>query len=945
MNNLWFVLLLCPLLCIGQSEHKPLPPNKEAIIDSLSNGLQYIIHPIAGDKVEFRLLINAGSLQELPEERGAAHFLEHMLFQHSEDFPNGKIVDSIRTSGYVFGRDINAYTNYDRTQFEISFLNNNQQHLALHILRNILAKAEFREQDLQKERRIITQEIRDYGPEKLFTKVKLAGSSYVDRMPLGTEADIQKLTVKALAAFYKKWYSPANATLIVTGDVNLAQVIAAINKLYAEIPRAKYANRRQHMDSFHPNYTQQFYQEEDLKRATNRLEIIQFASTNKLENEADFKNQLIEQLYKAFIYQKIAQSKSKAQYHSSWYLPQQNEHSFAIAGKSEEALLDQLSQLASFISTLHTIGISATELENLKTAHLKRLAAAPQQLAAATLANYYVDQVAVGHQYIHPRDELALTNQILPEITAADFQQLHQKIWFSNPNKRLFLLSYSPALFQFSGIKKLDAAWEKGLHTRLNFSKKTKTPTDTSAKKTHHWSQLPAIPLPTQAYIKQEVYYPTIDATEITLSNGLRIAIRPTSDKHQNIVCSFATRGGLEMVPDPLFPYFQDASYFIGESWIKGLSQDEARDFESQKEISSLVSISGHATVLNTLSNRADLDDALQWTYRKLYAYEKPKADFKAYIKAEIAKAKIKQGKSDTAPYPSFDLEQKINAYKAQSRRFRGLQTEEEWKAVNLDHIFELYELQVSKANEAYILIAGPVEVAEVKQKALRYFGQIPPLASAKKPNTLAEAIEKRAYGITNPLKKEKTNSYTALDQNEETERVAAALIFKGKIEPNLKAYFIAQLLNEHFKNNFMEHSREKKGLLYSPYFSLEVHLYPRPKTCLTINFTAQKSDIALLEELAARLAQKLQTVAIDPQTLAALKTTILHNEMALLKDASPMVWVNSLRENYLNYGSISDLNAAAYILESITATDVKQVAETMFPIDQPAKLILDKEN
>ncbi|MDR0195432.1 MAG: insulinase family protein, partial [Myroides sp.] len=132
----FFASVLCPLLAVGQSTFSDLPKANKAIYGTLDNGLNYIIHPIPQQKTEYRLVLNVGSLQERDDEKGFAHFLEHMIFNGSDDFPGRQAIDTLQRLGYQFGRDINAYTTYERTVYDLSLLDIRQQDLAINILGN-----------------------------------------------------------------------------------------------------------------------------------------------------------------------------------------------------------------------------------------------------------------------------------------------------------------------------------------------------------------------------------------------------------------------------------------------------------------------------------------------------------------------------------------------------------------------------------------------------------------------------------------------------------------------------------------------------------------------------------------------------------------------------------------------------------------------------------------
>lgn len=271
-------LLLCPLFIWGQRSLNALPQAEQAVYGQLENGLNYIIHPTAQQKTEYRLVLNVGSLQEKDNEQGYAHFLEHMLFNGSTDFPNRQMVDTLQRLGYRFGRDINAYTTYERTVYELSLLNPNQQDLAIHILANFLGKATLSVDEIEKEKKIVIQEIRDFGTASTFDAKKLEGSAHANRLPISSEKQIQTLDPDRLTAFYKQWYNPTLATVIITGNTNPKAAIQQIETYFSAFKGNDALDREQSKDTFYPIFDSRFVRTDKKQSKANTLEILRFTT-------------------------------------------------------------------------------------------------------------------------------------------------------------------------------------------------------------------------------------------------------------------------------------------------------------------------------------------------------------------------------------------------------------------------------------------------------------------------------------------------------------------------------------------------------------------------------------------------------------------------------------------------------------------------------------------
>lgn len=314
---LFYLFLLCPFFCNRQSSFPEFPKETHLLIDSLDNGLHYILHPTTDSKTVCRLVLNIGSLQEENNEKGYAHFLEHMLFNGSEDFPGRKAIDTLQALGYRYGRDINAYTTYERTVYELSLLEPSQISLALSIFSNFLSKATLTDKDILKKKKIVIQEIKYFGPESPFSLKKLEGTPYAHRLPIAKERDILELDNERLRLFYQKWYSPSMTTVIVTGNVNPEKVAKDIQAYFGSKPRPLHSTDRQHnIRSFHPKFSNYFLADPDTTASYNTLEIIRFSSAPLVYNRETYRQQLTENLYQMFLRTKLKKAASTATYHS-----------------------------------------------------------------------------------------------------------------------------------------------------------------------------------------------------------------------------------------------------------------------------------------------------------------------------------------------------------------------------------------------------------------------------------------------------------------------------------------------------------------------------------------------------------------------------------------------------------------------------------------------------
>lgn len=223
-----FMAAICHSEGYAQEEPVKLPPG--TVEGRLGNGLHYLIlrNGTPASKAEFRLVMRVGSLQQTDTEGGCAHFLEHVAFGPSRHFPGRGKVEYLESLGMKYGQDINAVTGFDRTVYMFSIPTDQDGAKAIErsvlILRDWLDGAMVDSLRVESEKGIILEELRGYDQGDEFYDLKIGDGIYRRRLPLGTADEIRQVTPETLRRFYKRWYRPDLATIIVVGDIDPQQV-------------------------------------------------------------------------------------------------------------------------------------------------------------------------------------------------------------------------------------------------------------------------------------------------------------------------------------------------------------------------------------------------------------------------------------------------------------------------------------------------------------------------------------------------------------------------------------------------------------------------------------------------------------------------------------------------------------------------------------------------
>ncbi|MDJ0769759.1 MAG: insulinase family protein [Ilumatobacter sp.] len=220
---------------------EPFPADDAVRTGTLDNGLRYYVraNDNPGGKAELRLAIKAGSVNELGPTTGLAHFAEHMLFNGTEAFPKNELIATLRSFGASFGADVNAYTSFDETVYQLNVPNDPQTlELGLTVLQQWLSFATIDPEQVEAERGVVQDEWRvrtQTTRGRLFSiaeQMYLADTPYGGRSPIGTEESIMSMSTEELRTFYDAWYRPDNAAVIVVGEIDVGEIVADIERLF-----------------------------------------------------------------------------------------------------------------------------------------------------------------------------------------------------------------------------------------------------------------------------------------------------------------------------------------------------------------------------------------------------------------------------------------------------------------------------------------------------------------------------------------------------------------------------------------------------------------------------------------------------------------------------------------------------------------------------------------
>ncbi|MBX6331755.1 MAG: insulinase family protein [Gemmatimonadaceae bacterium] len=531
-------------------------------VGTLPNGLRYYmrVNKAPAHRVEFRLAVNAGSLQEDDDQRGFAHFLEHMAFNGTTHFPHNSLIDFLETSGMRFGADLNAATSYDETVYLMTLPSDDPTILGKGldaladwagggitvdssevVAERGVVMGEWRLRDLVD---TVTRNYRAHDDSLWFGE-----SRYRVRSPIGDTALLTTAQPGPIRRFYRDWYRPDLMAVVVVGDFDRQQMLREITRRFGAIPAREHLRPR--VTPLLPSASEPVV---DVYRGpvTPSIEVLWPALPQPATVRAALTQRLVQELLWRHLNERLLAIRQQP---SRPFITASTERDrlvrpLNLVGVSLVTWPDSLERgLAAVLTEIQRIaqhGVPKATLEREKTALLRQLeGAATSALArpSAAYAEEYVEHFLTGEGLLlSPQQELVLARTLLPTITPEVLAQAARTLWQTRAGERILV-----RLPRFSHVRPPTRERILALLDSVERTPLPSEPTQTVAAS-------PLLErLPTPGRIVGERQYQRAGVTEWTLSNGARVLLKSTSNDPDEVLLTAWSPGGFSRMPDSLF--------------------------------------------------------------------------------------------------------------------------------------------------------------------------------------------------------------------------------------------------------------------------------------------------------------------------------------------------------------------------------------------------------
>lgn len=894
-------------------QEKQIPFDPEVKKGVLSNGLTYYIrkNPKPEQKVELRLVVNAGSILESEKQLGLAHFMEHMNFNGSKNFNKNELVDYLQSIGVKFGAHLNAYTSFDETVYILPIPTDNEEKLekGFQILEDWAFNASLTEEEIDKERGVVLEEYRlGLGAEKRMLSNYLPklmhNSHYAERLPIGTKEVLENFTYEDLRSFYKDWYRPDLMAVIAVGDVDVNVLEEKIKSHFGKYEAHPNPKERKNFDV--PNHEETFVSIESDKEASRSIVRLYYKdgqNSKPSQNEKEFRKETVNRLFMSMINKRLNELRNSEKppfvfgystYSGTWARSKSAYQSAALT--SETGQLEGLKSLIIENDRVLKHGFVKGELERAKTTLLnsmKRLFNEKSKTKSNRYVGEYVRNFLENESVPGILWEYETLNKIVPTITLEECNSLisgyihenNRVVIITGPKKDgMATISEAAVLNVFEEVKKTEILpYEDKLVATSLMKEKPKAGTIIKIEKDS-----------------------VLDVTNMVLSNGLKLTYKKTNFKNDKIVFSAFSYGGTSLYSDEEYAKTSIANGALTEAGVNGFTKVDLGKILAGKMVSVNPYIYGLSEGINGSCIPKDLEEAMQLTH--LY-FTKLNNDPKAYnsYKAKMT-AYLKNALSEPSTYFSVEFNKFLNQ---NNKRFIGFPTEEVWKNTDYNLAHKKYQERFADASDFNFYFVGNIEEEKLIEMVKLYLGSLP---SSNSKESYKNVESKPLAGI---------HKKDIRKGSEPKSKVQ--ILFQGNCEYNAKEAYYLKSLSEVLTIKLIEQLREEESGVYGARANGNMTEQPFGTYDFSIAFPCGPENVDKLINKALAELDKIKNEGVSEKDLNKIKETQLLEYKEVLKENS--YWMALLKNaDFNNYDRKKGLHKDKRI-KALTSKNMQDVA------------------
>ena len=916
-----------PATTVAKQSGSLIPNDPNVKIGKLPNGLTYYIRKNTepNNRAELYLANKIGSLMEEDNQQGLAHFTEHMAFNGTKDFPKNEMINYLQKAGVRFGADLNAYTGFEQTVYQLPIPTDSAAVFksGFKILANWAGKVLMEGDEIDKERGVIIEEDRQRGKNanermsKQLLPLLLKGSKYENRLPIGKVDILNTFTHDKIRSFYKDWYRPNLQAIIAVGDFDVNEVEQLIKTNFGDL--ANPANPRPR-----ETYTLPTNKEPLIKIITDPEQPYNVAmitykhKDGAIKTTTDYKRDLIHSMINSMLgarFQEILQKgNAPFLFAQSNYGPYQGglvtgvsafqtvvaANSGAVLEKAFTAALAENERMSKF-------GFLQSELDvarkNILAGNEKQFKE-KDKTSSSKFVQEYLNNFLSGSAIPSIDYDYTETQKVLNATTLAEVNAVAKE-----------LITKENQIIVVQAPEKDKAT----LPTEAQMIAAAKNAANGVSAYVDNTVNKPLIPVaPVAGKIVSETKLDAVGATELTLSNGIKVVLKQTDFKNDQVLFNSFSKGGLSLASDADFQSAQMVSL---------ISQSGVGDF-NPTQLNKL--LAG-----NTARVGAYIDDLyqgfggsaspkdLKTAFELVYAYgTNPRKDEEIFNK-NISDTKVILANKNADPGSVFSdtVQAVLNSYHK-----RGMPTTvSDLEQVSLDKAYAFYKDRFADDSEQVFVIVGAFDMATIKPLIETYLASLPSLG--KKQNFVDN-------GLRAPKGKVSKTVYKGLE-----DKASVQLYIHGDYNYSEAENIQLDAVKAALEIKILERLREKESGVYSPRVGLSVEKDPNAHYYFTISFSCAPANVEKLIAASLDEVAKIKASGASTDDVGKFKSEEQRqHELSLRQNG---YWLNYITSR-LKYGE--DMGQYKDYVQKVNAVTVetsKVAAQKYLNEDNFIRLVL----
>lgn len=815
----------------AQDLSQPLPVDPQVTLGKLENGVRYYIRANSRPekRAEFRLVVNAGSILEDEDQQGLAHFVEHMAFNGTRNFPKRELVNYLQSIGLRFGPHLNASTGFDETVYNLQIPTGDDRVLeqAIQVLEDWAHNLSFDADEIERERGVVVEEWRlGRGAQSRlldkFFPVLFKGSRYAERLPIGQKAVLDAFSHETLRRFYRDWYRPDLMAVIAVGDFDRARVEGLIRQYFSRMPPVEKGRERTVFPV--PDHQETLIAIATDPEIPNAFAEVDFKlALRKTETLGDYQQGLVEALAAGALNQRLVDLANKPDgpflfgYAGQGRLVRSRDALSLGAAARPGGIETALEALLTEAARARQVGFTRSELELQKKALLRAVDQAyteqtrteSQRFVSSYLVHFLFGEPIPGIEY-----EFQQVQKLLPEIGPEEVGQV-ARAWVTDQNR--VILAGGPSSGRTPTESDLRAVIDR-------VKGKVFQPVEEDLK------DIPLISkFPSPAEVVSEKQIADLGVTEWRLANGVRVLLKPTDFKTDEILFTAYSPGGHSLVPDEDYISALTATSVVLESGIGAFNKTDL----PKKLAGTLVQVSPRISELDEgMSGSAsarDVSTLFQLIYLYFTGVRQDSLAFQTYqdrLRGLLENA----GESPEAAFGDT-LQATMTQYHPRVRPLSASRLKE----MDFRKSLEIYRDRFADASDFTFFFVGNIFPDQVKSLVQTYLGGLPSLRRT-------ETWKDR--GVRPPSGVVKKTVRRGIEPKSQTQ-----IVFTGKFEWNPQNRYDLSALVRWLNIRLLEVLREDLGKTYSVSAGASTSHYPEERYQVAIAFGSAPERA---EELAA---------------------------------------------------------------------------------------------